>query len=195
MKEAWGIFSSKILTAGDEEVEFAPFDVPTQAPAMPVAVDQLMTGAQERAEHLLSVVRAVARQQGSGDATSAGLVWTSEGGGLVATIHNEGTGSRVQLSANRIVPLAVSTVFGIFSGLLASVNSNGTSADAIVSIVIGFAVAIGLWGFVELRTKRRVEQLMSAVNRALLQMGEAPPVSLEAAEQVPQDHNSQEGGG
>ena len=53
VKEAWGIFSSKILTTGDEEVEFAPFDVPTQVPAMPVAVDQLMTGAQERAEHLM----------------------------------------------------------------------------------------------------------------------------------------------
>ena len=53
VKEAWSIFSSKILTAGDEEVEFAPFDVPTQAPEMPVAVEQLMTGAQERAERLM----------------------------------------------------------------------------------------------------------------------------------------------
>ena len=53
VKEAWSIFSSKILTAGDEEVEFAPFDVPTQAPEMPVAVEQLMTGARERADRLM----------------------------------------------------------------------------------------------------------------------------------------------
>ena len=53
VKEAWSIFSSKILTAGAEEVEFAPFDVPTQAPEMPVAVEQLMTGARERADRLM----------------------------------------------------------------------------------------------------------------------------------------------
>ena len=53
VKEAWGIFSSKILTADDDEAEFAPFDVPTQAPGMPVAVEQLMTGAQERADRLM----------------------------------------------------------------------------------------------------------------------------------------------
>ena len=53
VKEAWSIFSSKILTAGDEEVEFAPFDVPTRAPEMPVAVEQLMTGARERADRLM----------------------------------------------------------------------------------------------------------------------------------------------
>ena len=53
VKEAWSIFSSKILTAGAEEVEFAPFDVPTEAPEMPVAVEQLMTGARERADRLM----------------------------------------------------------------------------------------------------------------------------------------------
>ena len=53
VKEAWSIFSSKILTAGDEEVEFAPFDVPTQAPEMPVVLEQLMTGARERADRLM----------------------------------------------------------------------------------------------------------------------------------------------
>ena len=53
VKEAWSIFSSKILTAGDEEIEFAPFDVPTGATQMPVAVEQLMTGARERADRLM----------------------------------------------------------------------------------------------------------------------------------------------
>ena len=53
VKEAWGIFSSKILTAGDEEVEFASFDMPTQIPDMPISVEQLMTGARERADRLM----------------------------------------------------------------------------------------------------------------------------------------------
>lgn len=53
VKEAWGIFSSKILIAGDEDAEFSPFDVPTEAPEMPVSVDELMIGAQQRADHLM----------------------------------------------------------------------------------------------------------------------------------------------
>ena len=86
-------------------------------------------------------------------------------------------------------------MFGVLSGLLAFINSSETAGDAIASSVIGFAVAIGLWGFVKLRTKRRVEQLMTAIDRALLQMGEASAVSREEAEPVPQGQSSQEGGG
>ncbi len=53
VKEAWEIFSSKVLTSWDDDAEFSPFDVPTEAPDMPVTVGQLMTGAQQRADHLM----------------------------------------------------------------------------------------------------------------------------------------------
>ena len=53
VKEAWEIFSSKIVGATDEAIEFAPFNVPTQTPDMPITVEQLMSGARERAERLM----------------------------------------------------------------------------------------------------------------------------------------------
>ncbi len=53
VKEAWKIFSSKVLPACEEDAEFPSFDVPTEVPDMPVSVRQLMTGAQQRADRLM----------------------------------------------------------------------------------------------------------------------------------------------
>ena len=128
------------------------------------------TMTQERTSHLLSVIRAAMRQQGVGDATSSGLVW-STGFGIVATIHNERGGSRVEVSANRSFALIPSGISGLVSGLLASVNSNGTPDDAIISLVIGLTVAIGLWATLTIRTRRREVVLMDTVTRTMAQRG------------------------
>ncbi len=52
VKEAWRIFSKKIPGASDQQVIIAPFDIASEVPAMPLSVEQLMRGAQGRAENL-----------------------------------------------------------------------------------------------------------------------------------------------
>ena len=53
VKEAWGIFSEKILEDHDETMSFLNYNVPSGAPAMPLSVDDLMTGALGRVENLI----------------------------------------------------------------------------------------------------------------------------------------------
>ena len=147
------------------------------------------TMTQERTSHLLSVIRAAMRQQGVGEATSSGLVW-STGSGIVATIHNERGGSRVEVSVNRLFALIPSGVSGLVSALLASVNSNGTPGDAIVSVVIGLTVAIGLWAVLTIRTRKRVVALMDTISRTMTQMGELTAASHVAGGQVRDDETA-----
>jgi hypothetical protein len=81
-------------------------------------------------------------------------------------------------------------VSGVLSAFFAFENSNGTPGEEIVSIVIGLAVAIGLWGFLELRIKRRIERLKSAIDRAMLQMADPTAPSGDEDESASQSHSS-----
>lgn len=53
VKEAWQIFGSKILDDPHEEVSFLSFDVHKAGPEMPLTVQDLMKGAQNRVESLM----------------------------------------------------------------------------------------------------------------------------------------------
>jgi inosine/xanthosine triphosphatase len=53
VKEAWQVFSKDILKDVSEEVDFLTYDVANGASAMPLSVDELMHGAEERVENLI----------------------------------------------------------------------------------------------------------------------------------------------
>lgn len=53
VKEAWQIFGAKILDDPNEEVSFLSFDVGKAGPEMPLTVQDLMKGAQNRVESLM----------------------------------------------------------------------------------------------------------------------------------------------
>jgi non-canonical (house-cleaning) NTP pyrophosphatase len=53
LEEAWQIFSSNILDDPDEKILFSSFDVTSSSPAMPLSVDDLMSGAYNRVESLI----------------------------------------------------------------------------------------------------------------------------------------------
>ena len=52
-KEAWEIFSKKVELAPSGETYFVSFDVPTSSPNMPLAAEEVMQGAQDRADRLM----------------------------------------------------------------------------------------------------------------------------------------------
>ena len=52
VKEAWQVFSAKILSDPEEEANFYSYDLSNGAPGMPMSVSDLMKGARGRAENL-----------------------------------------------------------------------------------------------------------------------------------------------
>lgn len=54
VKEAWGVFATRILDDPDEKIAFSSYDVSNgAAPKMPLTVADLMEGARSRAENLM----------------------------------------------------------------------------------------------------------------------------------------------
>ena len=53
VKEAWEVFSSKILIDQDEEIFFSSYDVSNGHSAMPLNLSELMEGTQDRVENLM----------------------------------------------------------------------------------------------------------------------------------------------
>jgi non-canonical (house-cleaning) NTP pyrophosphatase len=53
VKEAWKIFSSNILEDPSQSTDFLGYDVPSSVPEVPLAVKDLMEGAQNRVESLI----------------------------------------------------------------------------------------------------------------------------------------------
>jgi len=57
VKEAWQVFSAKILTDSEEEASFYSYDLSNGGPRMPLSVSELMKGACGRAENLALQLR------------------------------------------------------------------------------------------------------------------------------------------
>ena len=53
VKEAWKVFGSKLLDDPDESIKFLSYDVSGAGPGMPLSVEDLMKGAEGRAETLM----------------------------------------------------------------------------------------------------------------------------------------------
>ena len=53
VKEAWKVFGSRLLDDPEESVKFLSYDISATGPSMPLSVEDLMKGAEGRAETLM----------------------------------------------------------------------------------------------------------------------------------------------
>lgn len=128
---------------------------------------------QERAAQILSVLRASAGQKGTREATPAGFVWKTDRGRVSVTMHNDGTGSRVKVSANPSRWLALSGWLGTLAGLVTIATLEPSTALAFIgSIGVGLGVALGTWASITSRARKRMDALMEAVTRAMQSVSE-----------------------
>lgn len=136
---------------------------------------------EERAAHLLSVVRATAEQQGEGEANASGMSWHSvgEGSQVLVTAHTEGEGTRVRVMVDRRGGLAIigttSVIGAIFVGIVTLV---GLEALDVGSYLVGWTIlgsglagslAVGraVWASTTRKIRDKMSALMVTVSRAL----------------------------
>ncbi len=122
----------------------------------------------ERASHVLSSIRAASEQKGEGEATPSGVVWRAGVGRVAVTMHNEGDGSRVQVSANPSSAFFLGGGLGILGGWVTAGSLEPITMGVFFgSVGVGLAVAVGTWAAITGRAKRRVDVLMDAIGRAM----------------------------
>ena len=140
------------------------------------AFSSLLT--KEQTAHLLSVIRGFAEQQGVGEANSSGLVWRTHAGDIFVSAHNDGTGSRVLVTSDHRVGVAVTGVLGAAGGvvaavLIASLLPFGELPDVFdmtllgTSVLGGLALARSFWKSKTRKVRQTVDTLMETLNKAL----------------------------
>lgn len=133
---------------------------------------------EERAAHLLAMVRAAVGQQGEGDATAAGMSWSSKGeeSQLFVTAHREADGTRVRVVVNRQGALAVTGIFSVTAGVIVPLvlasNLGFESLAANAAIFAGglgasLAAARAFWSATTGRYRRRAGEMMDLLTRTL----------------------------
>ncbi len=139
----------------------------------------------ERAARLLDVVRAVAEQQGEGEASSSGISWHSvgEGSQILVSAHAEGDGTRVRVVVDRRAGLMLTGTFSVLGSLAIGVLVLvGGEAIELQSLPLGLALmgggmasvlALGraVWASTSRGIRERVDALMDTVSRSLEEMG------------------------
>ena len=139
----------------------------------------------ERAAHVLAVIRAAAEQQGEGEATSSGLTWHSvgEGSQILVSAHAEGEGTRVRVMADRRAALMLTGTFSVLGSLAVGVVVLvvGEAAElqslplglALMGSVMASVLAIGrsVWVSTSRGIRERVDSLMDTVGLSLEDMG------------------------
>jgi hypothetical protein len=98
------------------------------------------------------------------------------------TVHQEGGGSRVQVSVNPSRALALAGWLGVFSGwiLVGSFEPNtlGVLGGCIAG---GLGVALGVWAGVTQKAMKRADALMDTIGRTMAERGEFPVASEEGS--------------
>jgi hypothetical protein len=133
---------------------------------------------EERAAHLLAIVRAAADQHGIGDSGTGGMSWNSAGEGsqLFVTAHREEEGTRVRVAVNGREALAIAGVLSLSAGLIipfiAAANFGFESLAVNSAIFAGglggsVAAARAFWSSATKRYQRRANELMDVVARTL----------------------------
>jgi hypothetical protein len=134
---------------------------------------------EERAAHLLAIVRAAVDQHGVGVSSTGGMSWNSasgEGSQLFVTAHREAEGTRVRVAVNRHDALAITGVLSLSAGVIipfiAAANL-GFESFAINSAIfaggLGGSVAIAraFWASTTKRYQKRANELMDLLARTL----------------------------
>jgi hypothetical protein len=138
---------------------------------------------QENTTHLLSVIRATTKEDGVGEATPSGLAWRAGMGGVSVTIHNEGGGSRAQVSVGRSSALALAGLLGVISGsIMAGVPETLTLGVFIGSVAGGVGTALGVGAALTRSAKKSVARVMDTISHTMAEMGEWPGVPSGASE-------------
>jgi len=150
---------------------------------------------QDKTIHLLSVIRASSGGKGEGEATPSGLYWSHGVGRVSVTMHNEGGGSRVQVSADPSKALVVGGWLGILGGwiMIGTLEPN-TAIGFLSSVAVGLTVAIGAWAPIAIRAKRRVDGLMDTIGHTMQGMGPLPRISAEETGHKPGGETGNAGG-
>lgn len=130
---------------------------------------------QQRATQILSVLRGSAGREGKGEATPYGLVWQTERGRFIVAMHNEGRGSRVEVSADPSRWLALSGWLGILGGsVMIGTVEPSTAVGFIGGVAIGLCVALGAWATITHRARKRADSLLDAVKHAMQSLPKLP---------------------
>ena len=136
---------------------------------------------EERAAHLLAGVRAIAQQQGEGDASASGMSWHSVGDGsqTFVTANNEGSGTRVRVTVDRRGGLIItsflsfvgSVAFGVVTVLVFEAMDFAAVATgwAILGGGIAAILAAGraYWVSSTQRFREKTAALMDMIDRSL----------------------------
>lgn len=136
---------------------------------------------EERAAHLLSVVRAAAEQQGVGEANASGMSWHSAGeeNQILVTAHTEGEGTRVRVVVDRRGGLAIIGTFSLLATIsVGIVTLVGLEALDVGSYVVGWTIMGGglagsvaagraVWASTSRKIREKVNALMVTVSRTL----------------------------
>ena len=136
---------------------------------------------EEKAAHLLALVRAAAEQQGEGEATASGMSWHSVGDGsqVLVNVHTEGDGTRVRLMMDRRGGLAIIGTFSLLGALsVGIVTLIGLETLDVSSVVVGWTVFGGLvtgalaagravWASNTRKVRDHMSSLMATISRSL----------------------------
>jgi hypothetical protein len=125
---------------------------------------------QDRSSHVLSVIKATT-EWNAGEATPSGLVWGALSTSVTA--HNDGSGSRFQVTWSPAVARVVTAMIAGASIFIASINA-GSLLGFVVMVGLGLGLATTIWASMAKRGKRRVDQLMDVVSRAMADLMEEP---------------------
>ncbi|MGB5526904.1 MAG: hypothetical protein WBO43_09785 [Gemmatimonadota bacterium] len=141
---------------------------------------------EEKAAHLLSIVRATAEQQGEGEANASGMSWHSvgEGSQVLVNAHTEGEGTRVRVMIDRRGGLAIIGTFSLLGAIsvgivtLVGIEVLDVGSYAVGWTVFGSAVAgvlatgRAVWASNTRKIRDYVNTLMVTVSRSLEDDGE-----------------------
>lgn len=138
----------------------------------------------ERAAHLLAIVRATVDHQGEGESTAAGISWNSvgEGSQLFVTAHSEDERTRLRVVVNRRDALVITGALSMTAGVL--VPAVVTSILDMESLVMNAAVfaggfgaslaaARGFWAVTTERLRERTGAIMDKLSEGLAQSAKA----------------------
>ncbi len=129
----------------------------------------------DRAQQILNSVRRTMQTHGVGDASSAGVSWSTSGAPeIFVSAHGEGAETRVEITVNRRAALVLPFMIGGV-GVVATLNAAVAAGDSgfinpYLVLASGAAITAGLaWSAMRRiagRTRATIERLIEAIGEA-----------------------------
>lgn len=127
------------------------------------------TLSEDRARRVLAAVRSSLRQQGTGEVSSSGFSWTSDGRTLLMTAHDELGKTHLRVSSNAWPSVSVAALLGLLAawttaGMLGTITMVGFFA----SVAAGLGVTATLVTAAMAKARRQTASALAAAARTLL---------------------------